>query len=104
MTAVADGKSRVENGFDGVISNGASPYLVDAIKSDLKKSEEHLKEAMSIHGVDSEIYIHLYEARTAIEEAALCLYHVAAEGPSKKILGRLASALDSLTEIHNTKN
>jgi hypothetical protein len=104
ITAVADAKARVVAGFEGVIKTGASRNFVDAIKSDLEKSEQHLKEAMSIEGVDSKIYVQLYEARTAIEEATQVIYLVSAERTSgDKILSRLSFALDKLKNMKNLK-
>ncbi|WP_339455801.1 hypothetical protein [Pseudomonas sp. EA_65y_Pfl1_P120] len=104
ITAVKDARARVVAGFEGVQKIGASRNLVDAIKSDLQKSEQHLKEAMSIGGVDSKIYVHLYDARTAIEEATQVLYLVSAEKTSgQNILNRLSLALESLKEMQDTK-
>ncbi|WP_454839661.1 hypothetical protein [Pseudomonas hormoni] len=105
ITAVADAKSRVVAGFEGVMKIGSSRNFVDTIKSDLEKSEQHLKEAMAIQGVDSKIYIHLYEARTAVEEATQILYLVSSEKASgDKILTRLSAALDSLKAMKSRKD
>ncbi|SDU97238.1 hypothetical protein SAMN05216558_1336 [Pseudomonas vancouverensis] len=83
---------------------GPSRELVAAIKSDLQKSEEHLKEAMSIHGVDSEIYVHLYDARIAVESSAQMLYLVSSGGTTGEItLAGLDAALDSLKKMQIAK-
>jgi hypothetical protein len=104
ITAVEDAESRVVSGFEGVTKIGASRNLVDAIKADLAKSEVHLKEAMSIQGVDSEIYIQLYEARTAVEAASQILYLVSGEKQEGDlVLDRLATVLDSLKKMKALK-
>lgn len=104
ITAVEDAKSRAVSGFEGVSKVGASRNLVDAIKADLAKSEEHLKEALSIKGVDSEIYIQLYEARTAVDAASQILYLVATEKhEGELVLDRLGTVLESLKKMKNSK-
>ncbi|KAB0489669.1 hypothetical protein [Pseudomonas vancouverensis] len=104
ITAVTDAKKRVVAGFEGMKEIGPSRELVAAIKSDLQKSEEHLKEAMSIHGVDSEIYVHLYDARIAVESSAQMLYLVSSGGTTGEItLAGLDAALDSLKKMQIAK-
>lgn len=105
LTTVKDAKFRIESGFQGLAEIGASPELVDAIKADFAQSEGHLKEAMSIQGVDSEIYINLYQARTAVEAASHILYIVSIEQhEGETILVRLAAVLESLEKMKTTKN
>lgn len=102
ITAVADARTRVMAGFEGVKAMGASRNLVDSIKADFEKSEQHLKEAMAIQGVDAQIYVHLYEARTAVEEAAQVLYLVPSETfASEQIMSRLSDAFTSLCALRN---
>lgn len=103
-TAVADAKLRVKVGFEGIRTIGVTRDLAVAIKSDLGKSEQHLKEAMFIQGVDSKIYLHLYEARTAVEDAIQILFAVSSHDTScERILGRLDATLGSLEKALRSK-
>lgn len=102
-TAVRDAEARVVAGFEGAARLGVSQNFLNAVKDDFKNSETHLKEAMSIQGVDSSIYVQLYEARTAIEEAGQMLHFVSAnprEGDA--ITARLLDARRNLEAFQSS--
>ena len=104
ITAVVDAQARVIAGFAMAKKTGVSHALVDAIKFSFKNSEGHLKEVMSIDGVDSKIYIHLYAVRIALEEAVHLLDLVSNQKTSgEDILSRLSASLESLIKMRNSK-
>ncbi|MFJ2527869.1 hypothetical protein [Pseudomonas helmanticensis] len=69
MIAINDAGMRVSNALQTLERFGVRRSVMALIATDLDQSQQHLKETLSIQGVDADIYAQIFVARTAVETA-----------------------------------
>jgi hypothetical protein len=69
IIAVNDAGMRLSGAIDTIDVYGARDDVLAFIETDLGQSQEHLKEILSIHGIDGSIYSQIFVTRTAVESA-----------------------------------
>jgi phage-related tail fiber protein len=104
MIAINDAGMRVSTALLTLARKGVHRELMEMIATDLSQSQQHLKEALSIQGVDAAIYSQIFMARTAVESAGHTFRVLAGISDSdeytlqtaKKALEEIMTAYDNL--------
>jgi len=102
IIAVNDAGMRVAGALNTIDGVGVRRDVMGLIASDLAQSEQHLKEVLSIQGVDSAIYSQIFKARVSVETAAHNFYVLrSAVDPEDFDLQTAKSALQDITSAYD---
>ncbi|KAI2693248.1 hypothetical protein [Pseudomonas sp. TNT3] len=102
-TVVGDAGRRVYSAIETVKKFIVTPDLMGSISADLNQTQQHLKEAMSSPGVDSEIYTLIFLARTAVEEVAQVMQMIEKKMDlEKRLVEQAEIALNQITAAYES--
>ena len=102
MIAVNDAGMRLAGALHTIEGIGVRRDVMGLIASDLAQSQQHLKEVLSIQGVDSAIYSQIFKARVSVETAAHNFYVLkSAIEPEDFDLQTAKSALEDITSAYD---
>lgn len=73
QAVTAEAEERVESAFRAVQEHGVNQSLLASLGPHLEQCRQYLTDALSVHGLDSDIYAELFKARKAVEEVLLML-------------------------------
>lgn len=97
MIAVNNSGMRLSGALHTIENMGVRRDVMSLIATDMSQCQQHLKETLSIQGVDAAIYSQLFKARTAVETAAHT-FHVL-EGMTDAVEEDVDTAKVALDEI-----
>ncbi|NWA81654.1 hypothetical protein [Pseudomonas sp. D2002] len=104
VIVISDAEKRVLAAIHSLEKWGVRRNAMSLIAIDLDQSQQHLKETLSIQGVDSAIYTQIFVARAGVETAAQTFKVLAGLSDSdqlnvdtaKNALGEIVSARDAI--------
>lgn len=97
IVVAEDARKRVLAAINGARKLGVTAEFVDAISADLELSQQHIKDVLSIQGMDSSIFTQLFVIRISVERLPDSLM-VLASGDNyyEELLSEIGCAIDKL--------
>ncbi|NVZ45097.1 hypothetical protein HX780_06575 [Pseudomonas tolaasii] len=105
FTVVDDAAGRVREAFDAAKKFGINPKLLSALTSDLDQSRHYLNDAISIEGLDSDLYTQLFMARKAVEDVIYLLPGIGSvetESVEAELKNSIMCVAEALTSMRKT--
>lgn len=105
LAVTSDAIERVESAFDAANNFGTNSNLVAKVTSHLEQCLRYLTEALSVQGLDSDIYAELFSARKAVEDASLLLPgigHIDTAPSEAELVSKLTLAYQKLMEMQTS--
>lgn len=105
LAVTSDAIERVESAFDAANNFGTNSNLVAQVTSHLEQCLRYLTEALSVQGLDSDIYAELFSARKAVEDASLLLPgigHIDTAPSEAELVSKLTLAYQKLMEMQTS--
>lgn len=105
LAVTSDAVDRVKSAFEAANNFGSNPNLVSTVTSHLEQCMRYLTEALSVQGLDSDIYAELFLARKSVEDAALLLPgigHIETSPSESELMKKLKHAHQKLAEMQRS--
>jgi hypothetical protein len=106
LAVVSDAEERVKAAFDAAHKFRANSKLISSVTPHLEQCRQYLTEALSVHGLDSDIYTELFLARKSVEEVALVLPgigHAETVNTESALLESLQRVNENLTQMQRVQ-
>lgn len=97
IVVAEDARQRVQAAINGAKKLGVTTGFVDTISADLELSQQHIKDVLSIQGMDSSVFTQLFVIRISVERIPDALMILASgDNYCEELLSDIDDAIDKL--------
>jgi len=103
LAVAKDARTRVRAAISGAKTLVVTDKFVETITQDLEQSQQHMKDVLSIQGVDSAIFNQIFLINLSVERVPGSLYlFVSGDDYCEKLLAEIDAAVVALEMIKNS--